>query len=164
MAQYCVYCGAHLADEGNYCHACGKSKTAEANAAGPAVKPILLPPEGEKTFFRNGFVTVTNTHFTVPGRVFPMSEVTDARAERAGSKTPWPTLLYVFGLAAFFARLYRLGLLLFMAGALLSVFVRPKYAVVLDGASGEVQALTSRDRDYITEIVDALKKAILYRQ
>jgi hypothetical protein len=93
-----------------------------------------------------------------------MSDVTGARAERAGSKTPWPTLLYVFGLAAFFARLYRVGLLLFMAGALLSVFARPKFAVVVDGESGEVQALTSRDQDYITAIVDALKKAILYRR
>jgi hypothetical protein len=161
MAQYCVYCGAQLANAGDYCHACGKSKAA-APDAGPTPKPVILPPEGEKVFFQDGFVTVTNTHFTVPGRVFAMSDVRGVRAEQAGSKTPWPTLLYVFGLAAFFARLYRMGLLLFMAGAVVTFFARPKFAVVLDTLSGEVQAFTSRDRDYIVQIVDAVKKAVMY--
>jgi hypothetical protein len=162
MAQYCVYCGARLHDEGDYCHACGKSRIADADGPGPAVKPVVLPPDAEKTFFKNGAVTVTNTRFTAPGRVFAMSDVRGARAERADSKTPWPTLLYMLGLAAFLARLYRLGLVLFIVGALLSLFFKPKSTVVLDSASGEVRAVTSRDPDYIAAIVDAVKKAIMY--
>ncbi len=162
MAQYCVYCGAQLTDEGDYCRACGKSKTADGS--GPAVKPVLLPPEAERTFYKDGSVTVTNLHFTVPGRTFAMSEVRGVRLERTGSRTPWPTLLYFFGLAAFLARLYRLGLILFMVGVLLTVFAKPKFVIVLDSASGEVHAFTSRDHDYLAEIVDAIRKAILYRQ
>jgi hypothetical protein len=65
---------------------------------------------------------------------------------------------------SFLARLYRFGLILFILGAFLNMISRPKFTIVLDSVSGEVRAFTSSDRNYISEIVDALKKAIAYRQ
>jgi hypothetical protein len=70
----------------------------------------------------------------------------------------------MLGLAALLSRVYGLGLILFTLGALLNAVSRPKFTVVLDSASGEIPAFTSSDRDYISEIVDAVKKAIVYRQ
>ena len=163
MAQFCVYCGAQLRDEGDYCPACGKSKPAPDNP-GSNVRPIILPPEAEKIFFQDGTVTVTNTRFVVPGHVFQMSEVKGVRAERAESVGTWPSVLYMLALGAFLARLYRLGFLLLIAGALVRLFFKPKFTVVLSNLSGEVRAFTRPDQGYILEILDALQKALLFRQ
>jgi hypothetical protein len=164
MAQHCIHCGSQLYDEGKYCHVCGKSKVEAPGGSSVAVKAVVLPPDAETTFFQDGAVLVTNARFSVPGRVFSMSEVRRVRLERTGANRSWPTVLYMLGLAALLSRVYGLGLILFTLGALLNAVSRPKFTVVLDSASGEIPAFTSSDRDYISEIVDAVKKAIVYRQ
>jgi hypothetical protein len=164
MAQHCIHCGTQVYDEGNYCHVCGKSKAGTSSSSGPAPKPVLLPPDGERTFFQDGTVIVTNTHFTVPGRVFSMSDVRSVGFERTQATRSWPTALYLLGLGSFLARLYRFGLVLLIIGAALNAIFRPKFTIVLDSMPGEVRAFTSSDRDYIAQIVDALKQAIAYRQ
>jgi hypothetical protein len=164
MAQHCIYCGSEVYDEGNYCHVCGKSKAGIPNGSGPAPKPIVLPPDEERTFFEDGTIIVTNAHFTVPGRIFAMSDIKGVRFERTQATRSWPTALYLLGLGSFFARLYRFGLILLIVGALLNLVSRPKYTIVLDSVSGDVRAFTSSDRDYISEIMDALKKALAYRR
>ena len=163
MAQFCVYCGAPVSDAGDYCPACGKSRRAASDNPGSDAKPIILPPEAEKTFFQDGTVTVTSTRFVVPGRVFPMSEVRGARVERTESVGSLPSVLYVLALGAFLARLYRFGFLLLIVGALARLFFKPKFTVVLDSLSGEVRAFSRADQGYILEILDALQKALLYR-
>jgi hypothetical protein len=164
MAQHCIHCGTEVYDEGNYCHVCGKSKAGIPSSSGPAPKPIVLPPDEERTFFQDGTVIVTNTHFTVPGRIFAMSDVKSVRFERTQATRSWPTALYLLGLGSFLVRLYRFGLVLLIIGALLNTISRPKFTIVLDSVSGEVRAFTSSDRDYIYEIVEALKQALAYRQ
>ena len=164
MAQHCVHCGTEVYDEGNFCHVCGKSKTEIPNGFGAALKPVVLPPDAETTFFQDGTVTVTNTQFTVPGRTFAMSDVKGVRFEKSSATRSWHTALYLLGMGSLLARLYRFGFILFIIGALLSVISRPKFTIVLDSVSGEISAFTSSDRDYISEIVDALKKAIAYRR
>jgi hypothetical protein len=93
-----------------------------------------------------------------------MSDVKSVRFERTQATRSWPTALYLLGLGAFLARLYRFGLILLIIGALLNTISRPKFTIVLDSVSGEVRAFTSSDRDYIYEIVEALKQALAYRQ
>jgi hypothetical protein len=163
MAKHCTHCGTKLYDEGDYCHVCGKSKAGTPGSSGPAMKPIVLPPEAESTFFQDGNVLVTNLHFTVPGRIFAISDVRSVRLEKTVAARSWPTVFYLLGLGAFLSRVYSLGLILLTLGALLNAVSRPKFTVVLDSLSGEVRAFTSSDRNYIFEIVDALHKAIAYR-
>ncbi len=62
------------------------------------------------------------------------------------------------------SRLYRVGFVLLIVGAIFNAISKPKFTVVLDTVSGEIRAFTSSDRDYISEIVNALKKAIAYRR
>lgn len=163
MAQFCAHCGTQLNDEGSYCHGCGKPKS-DTPTSGATVKPVILAPESEKTFFQDGTVTVTNLWFRVPGQDFAMSNVRAVRVEQTKAKMPWPTVLYLLGLATFVERLFAVGLILLAIGVLFKATSRPKLTVVLDGTSGEVRAFTSRDGDYISEIVDAIKKALAYRQ
>ena len=155
MAQHCVHCGTEVYDEGNFCHVCGKSKTEIPNGFGAAPKPVVLPPDAETTFFRSGTVTVTNAGFTVPGRTFAMSDVKGVRFEKASATRSWPTALYLLGLGSLLAD---------FTGSVLSCYpwgpprfdFQPKFTIVLDSGSGDVTAFTSIDRDYISEIVDAL--------
>lgn len=161
MAQHCIYCGAQLYDEGDYCHVCGKSKAGMPGRS-EAPRPIVLPPEAESTFFQDGSVSVTSTHFTVPGQTFAISDIQAVRFEKHSSGS-WPTVCYLLGLGAFLTRVYRLGLILFILGAIVSTIFRPKFTVVLETVSGEVRAFTSSDRNYIAEIVNALKKALASR-
>ena len=163
MPQFCIYCGAPLAEEGDYCPACGKNRRAAPDADGAAAKPLVLPPEAERTFFQDGIITVTNIRFVVPGRVFPMSEVKSVRVERRESTGSWPTVLYLLALGALFARLYRFGFLLLLLATIIKLLFRPKYAVMLDTVSGAVSAFASGDRDYIVQVVEAVKQALVYR-
>ena len=55
------------------------------------------------------------------------------------------------------------GILIFGGGGLLWLIRGVKYILVLSTASGEVQALTSRNKDFIGRIVNALNQAIVQR-
>ncbi len=144
MAQHCIHCGTQLYDEGDYCHVCGKSKAGMPGRS-EAPKPIVLPPEAESTFFQDGSVYVTSTHFTVPGQTFAISDVQGVRFQKNSSGS-WPTVCYLLGMGAFLTEVFRLGLILFILGAIISTIFRPKFTVVLETVSGEVRAFTSSDR------------------
>lgn len=164
MAQHCVHCGAEVYDEGNFCHVCGKSKAEIPSGSGKRLKAVVLPPDDERIFFQDGAVTVTNRWFRVPGQNFPMSDVSAASMEKSSTTGSWPTVMYLLGLGSFLARLYRFGFMLLIAGAVLRMIFIPKFSVVLDSASGDLRAFTGGNRDYVSEIVDALNKAIAYNQ
>jgi hypothetical protein len=53
------------------------------------------------------------------------------------------------------------GVLLFAAGIWLFTRQKPKFAVVLRTAGGDVTAYESRNRDHIAEIIRALNEAII---
>lgn len=53
------------------------------------------------------------------------------------------------------------GVILIFTGLLWTAVVHDKYAVRIRTAEGEKDALTSRKRDYIVQIVDAVNKATL---
>lgn len=57
-----------------------------------------------------------------------------------------------------------IGALIFLAiGIAWFILNKPKYSVVLSSASGEAEALTSKDSDFISRIVKALNEAIIAR-
>lgn len=164
MAQHCIHCGAEVFDEGNFCHVCGQSKAEISSGSGKRVKAVVLPPGDERIFFQDGTVTVTNRWFRVPGQNFSMSDVKAASMGKNSTTGSWPTVMYLLGLGSFLARLYRIGFMLLIAGAILRMIFIPKFSVVLDSVSGDLRAFKGGDRDYISEIVDALNKAIAYNR
>jgi len=55
------------------------------------------------------------------------------------------------------------GAILFVLGALLFALVQDKYAVRITTAEGEKDAVVSTKKDYINQIVSALREAVNYR-
>lgn len=55
------------------------------------------------------------------------------------------------------------GALMLVAGLVIAALSKPSYIVRLGSASGEADALISKDREYIQKIVNALNEAIIKR-
>jgi hypothetical protein len=56
-----------------------------------------------------------------------------------------------------------LGYLLLAIAILWLAMQRDKHTIMLNSASGESQALTSTDKEYIQSIINALNEAIIHR-
>jgi hypothetical protein len=56
-----------------------------------------------------------------------------------------------------------LGIIGIVGGITLMVRAKPTYVVRIGSASGEANALASKDRDHIQKIVDAMNEAIIKR-
>lgn len=165
MAQYCVHCGAELQEEGKFCHACGKSKAAMVTSPTSTAPEASVKPEAEKTFLQNATVTVTNTRFIVPGQTYAMAGVTSVRFERIEPKRGWPVFFIIVGfLLLLIPEARPVGVVLLLIGVPWILLVKATFAVALTSASGEARAITSKDSQLISGIVDALNKAIVYRR
>ncbi len=165
MAQYCVHCGAELQEEGKFCHSCGKSKAAVVTSPTSTAPEASVKPETEKTFLQNATVTVTNTRFIVPGQTYAMAGVTSVRFVRIEPRRVGPLLLIALGLLFVLIPEARpVGVLLLLIGAAWIVLVKATFAVALTSASGEARAITNKDSQFISGIVNALNQAIVYRR
>lgn len=73
-----------------------------------------------------------------------------------GIKTPMTEPVLALGLVGS-------GFLLLLAGAILILRVKPSYALLIGSAGGQVEAVTSKDAQYITRLVNSVESALLYR-
>ncbi len=121
----------------------------------------------EKVFFEQGNIKVTNSRFIVPAQTYAMSGVTSVRTVYS-QPLKGPAILGIFGAvcvgaikdgeygAAFVG-------LICVAIAVVWFIKRKRYTVVLSSASGETEALTSKDSSLVSRIVAALNDAIISR-
>ena len=120
----------------------------------------------ETIFFENGNVKVTNARFVVGNQTHAMNGVTSV----ASHVTPPSRGAWIAGVA--------FGLLMTIvadgAGKLIGLAIagvcgfllynqKSTHAVVLRSASGEVQALSGTDSNYINGVVSALNEALIHR-
>lgn len=123
----------------------------------------------EETFLNEGGVQVTNARFVVPGQTYALSGVTSVSIHEKKPKRIGPIFLFIIGFfclmgglsgssGAFVAALVFIGL-----GVLWWISNSTKYAVRLMTASGESDALPSKDGAFIKRIVEALNNAIIHR-
>ena len=119
----------------------------------------------EKIFFNEGGITVTNSRFVVPGQTYTMSGVTSIKSVRHDPSKKWPIILLGIGIIMLLSGGDAAvpALLLIVAGVVWLYLIKPTYGVVLSSASGETEALTSKDGGYINRIVNALNDAIVSR-
>jgi hypothetical protein len=119
----------------------------------------------ETTFFNEGGLTVTNSRFVVPGQTYAMSGVTSIRTEEYPPSRKWPGIITGLGV------LLLLGGKDTIIGALILIAIgvvwwrsqKTTYTVVLSSASGETDAFTSTDEEYVRNLVNALNDAIVSR-
>jgi hypothetical protein len=122
----------------------------------------------ESTFFQSRGIAVTNARFIVGAQTFAMHGITSVQGVETPASYGWPALLTLVGLIIMALSLFGgeigvgvFGVLLFAAGIWLFTRQKPKFAVVLRTAGGEVTAYESRNRDHIAEIIRALNEAII---
>jgi hypothetical protein len=117
----------------------------------------------EKTFFQYEDVTVTNARFMVAKQTFAMSNITSVQASQKDPSRLGPIILLVIAGFCLMGGVWVGVLLLGGAGILWWVAEKPTYHVMLTTAGGESSALSSKQREYIEKVVQALNDAIVAR-
>jgi hypothetical protein len=118
----------------------------------------------EKTFFDTGNVRVTNARFIVDGQTYAMNGVTSVKQAVRHPSRVGPVVCALIGLLFLITGTAVVFGSVLLAVALLWGFKqRPVWIVVLNSSSGEAQALTSQDKDYIGGVISALNESIVHR-
>lgn len=122
----------------------------------------------EKMFMQEGGVTVTSTRFITPAKTHAMAGITTVSAQEKKIDVSWSITLMVVG--AIFALSdwkvsSNLGIALLVGGLVwLAILLFSKtYVVRIESASGNSNALESRNKDFILNVVAALNEAIVHR-
>ena len=92
-----------------------------------------------------------------------MAGVTSVRSTVVGANRNWAILTVVIGLILLFAQQPGWGIFLFAGGTIWAFALKDSMAVAINSASGEIQAVVSKDAKYIFSIVQAVNEAIVYR-
>lgn len=119
----------------------------------------------EQTFLSENGITISNARFITPGQTYAMSGVTSVKSLRKNPSRKAPIILGIIGLIAMVAGDTGIivGVLLIAASIAWWVLNKATFTVVLSSASGEAQAYTSKDSQFITRVVNALNEAIVAR-
>jgi hypothetical protein len=114
---------------------------------------------GEQTFFNEGGCMITNARFTTAGQTYAMANVTSVKT--AQDSIVLALLFFLGGIISLVAQAWLVGLICMGIGGLF-IYFRQTH-VVLHTAGAEQKALSSRDRNFIARVVQALNDAIVHR-
>lgn len=117
----------------------------------------------ETTFLNLDDVKVTSARFIVPSQTFAMAGITSVKNSTQHPKRAYPIWCGIFGVFALIADAHFVGAALLLLAAVWWIGQKPQFHVVLATAGGEMTALTSRDRSYISNVVKALNDSIVSR-
>lgn len=126
----------------------------------------------ELSVYRDPNIQITNLRAILQDKTYAMANVTSVSMfTQVANKTPGIVLIILGGLITASglgddsARgcAFTFGLPLLIAGILMTIAAKDVYWVRIGSASGETNALHSRNRDYILNIVSAMNDAIVRR-
>jgi hypothetical protein len=120
----------------------------------------------EQIFFDQGNVKVTNARFIVNSQTYAMSGVTSVKTGFAPPNRNGAFGAIAVGLLMAYAAdggMKLVGVLIAAAGIWFLTQLKDTHSVYLSSASGEVQALSDTDEDYIGRVVGALNEALIHR-
>lgn len=127
----------------------------------------------EVSVYQDANIYVTNLRAMLQGKTYAMANVTSVSVfTQVGNKTPG-VIVAVLGGFLFLGGFggdngvqgcfFTFGLIMLAIGVALFVSAKDVYWVRIGSASGEMNALSSKDRDYIMRIVNAMNDAIVRR-
>lgn len=125
------------------------------------------PPE-ERVFYStaDNSVRITNTRAIIGGKTYAMSNITSVTIVQKKINIVLVVILALIGLASLFfigqSPIVTLVIVAACAG-LIFLLVRPSYAMRLGSASGESEALVSRNKPQVEQITSAMNEAIVHR-
>jgi uncharacterized integral membrane protein len=162
------------------CRECNESVSTEAAAcphcgARPLrpVPPLLPVQTEEERIYLDNVVAVTTTRVIIGGTTYALRNITSVKMTYAPPQIGWPLLLLILGLfflglSVLFPRnegtpiIAYIFLGAWIAGAILwMVMTKTRFHVDISSASGEIHALTSKDKAYIERIVLSINEAIV---
>jgi len=116
----------------------------------------------EKVFFEAGDVKVTSSRFITFGKTQALSGITSVSTHYISPSRVGPIVLAVVGLICF-AFSWIVAIILVAAAVLWWISQKTIYFVRLESAAGTTDALSSKDKDFIFQVADALNDAIVHR-
>ncbi len=125
----------------------------------------------EVTFYSDDQgVRVTNTRLIVDNTTYAMANIASVARTATEPNYTGPLLLIVAGVIIFFAAIsgkesggWLLGVILALAGTLWWRSRKPIYHLRITSASGESNALWSKNKNYVDKVVQAISEAMIHR-
>lgn len=125
----------------------------------------------EKVYYQSGDVTITGTRAILGGKTYAMANITSVSMGKVAANRVPGIAIAVGGIAiggcigalSESGGMWALGAVFLIIGVAVAVMAKPKYIVRIGSASGETDALTHEDQDYIQKIVTAMNEAIINR-
>jgi len=116
----------------------------------------------ETVFLADGRVTVTNATFLVASQSFAMGGITSAKASQHNPSRIGPAILVAVATAICLIarRVDMLSIALFLGGIAWWFLQKPYFHVILLTSSGEEEALTTKDKEWVQKVVAALNESI----
>jgi hypothetical protein len=128
-------------------------------------------PQQEIGFYSDDHgVRVTNTRFIVGNVTYAMGNITSVKKSTEPPHRGLAMLLIAIGIASLLfaasdknAGIFVLGVVLVLVGGVMWRGARPTYGILIASASGESTPLTSRNKERIEKIIQAVNEAIIHR-
>lgn len=116
----------------------------------------------EQVFFECKDVKVTNARFISGGQTFAMSNITSVKAREEKPSRFGGIVILLFGLGVM-VQAIAFGVVIAGLAAWYLYQQKTVFHVMLSTSGGEKSALTTLQREYLTQIVTALNNAIVHR-
>lgn len=117
----------------------------------------------ENIFYSKNDISISNSRFIVGSTTYAMNGVTSVKMGKKDPEYGGAITLFVIGIAIMYFWSIWIGLGALALSIILFATLKPTYIVVLNSSSGESQALTSEDLNYIKDVIEALNSAIIHR-
>lgn len=160
----CRECNKSVSTEAATCPHCGAPRQS-------AVPPLL--PQQEEMLYSDNVVAVTNVRVTISGATYALRNVTSVKMAYSPPQIFCAIVLLLVGifvLLLFYLRpdnavapagAFILPVGMICGAVLWMCLASTHYHVGLSTTSGELHVLTSKDRTYIQQIVEAINSAIV---
>jgi hypothetical protein len=171
----CRECGQLVSTEAVACPRCGAPQQRPAPPIIPVQPPLLKP--NEETIYSDNAVVVTNLRVIIGGATYALRNVTSVKMLFTRPRLVKAILLLVIGLIILLAAfiplnenapapvgVYIIGGAMIGGAIVWMCSAKTMYHVGLSSASGEVHALTSKNRAYIERVVLSINEAIVKHQ
>jgi len=132
--------------------------------------PTAGPAREETTFYSDSLVRVTNARLMIGQTTYAMLNITSVMTAKENPSIVGPVLLLTIGAICFIGGLsggwssggVTLGFLMVgIGGGWLKERLKPKYHLRISSSSGEANVVTSKDKQTIEKMVQAVNEAMI---
>lgn len=172
---YCSSCGEKVQAGVKFCSNCGNSlvaikdepskvETRDTSALASTIE------KSEKTYYSdNNGVSVTKSRIIIGSATYTVANITSVKTAKRSNKHLSGLIFSIVGLIIIIFSegtnytIFSIGLIILLGGGLWAILPRPTYHLIIASASGETYALSSKEKQYISNIVSAISDALTKR-